>query len=190
MTLSYPGPSAFRWLPALALLLSLAACDATGPAGDAGSGDGVSYAVSGTATSTGGDGFGCSGSIWDPKRGRYEDLSLKVNLPKETVDAAEGARHSPQFELRDEADGNRLLLIVQCTLPNVQDPKVEKAHRKVGRFLAKEVRKLQRDLGKDRGEGDSQTAGPVLLGQPDAAQAVAPAEIGGAYRHRRVRGAT
>jgi hypothetical protein len=152
-----------RWLAALTLVVSLAACDSsdlTGPtpgADGAVTVEGVTYSnVSPTTPPYGpygaantrrpGDEFGCTGGIWNPKKGRYDEISIKVNLPKNVVEAANGKTYEPRFALNDPADENRLLMSVVCTLPNVQGPEAEKAHTTVGRFLAKEVRKLQRDL--------------------------------------------
>ncbi len=160
------GRSSFplvRWLATLAVVLSLAACDSgdlTGPTTDTNGAvtvEGVTYSNASATTPPygpygaantrrAGDEFGCTGGIWNPKKGRYEELSIKINLPKETVEAANGKTYEPRFALNDPVDDNRLLMSVVCTLPDVQNPETEKAHAKVGRFLAKEVRKLQRDL--------------------------------------------
>ena len=172
MTPLYSRPPAFRWLSALALLLTLAACDSgdlTGSAPDGAATRGeVTFAKAdpssppygpyGAASAhQAGNEFGCTGGIWNPKKGRYDEISLKVSLPNKVVEAAGGATYEPRFALNDPADADRLLMGVVCTLPDADDPKVEKAHAKVGRFLAKEVRKLQRDL--DVAEGQTDQAG-------------------------------
>ena len=91
--------------------------------------------------------FGCTGEIWSPKKGAYRPIDLKVNVPKTIVDAADGATYTPRFKLHDEEDPeDRLLMNVVCTLPDVDDPKVEKAHAHVAKKLAKDVRKLQREM--------------------------------------------
>ena len=170
-----------RRLAVLAVVLSLAACDSgdlTGPdlVSSASDGDAMSVTLaSGVASGQKGE-YGCSGSIWDPKRGRYEDLSLKVNVPKKTVEAAGGATYSPQFQLRDKDDDYRLLIVVRCTLPDVQDPKAEKAHAKVAKKLAKEVRKLQKSAGEagvtqssallDSLRGRTNAVGATVIGMP------------------------
>ena len=127
------------------------------------------------------------GAVWNPRKGRYDDVSLRVNLPRKVVEAADGATYEPRFSLNDPADEDRLLMGVVCTLPDVQDPKVEKAHEKVGRFLAKEVRKLQRDLersGSRTFEANGQAEVRVgALGV--ATPAVSGPVVGGPVKRRR-----
>lgn len=128
--------------------LFLGGCDSANPptAPTADAADGLSYTVLTGAESSSAltSDFGCRGSVWLPKRGEYSAVALKLNLPEQIVAAAKGATYTPRFIVRENArPGSRVLLGVECSLPDVQDPKVEKAHKSVARFLAKELNKLQ-----------------------------------------------
>lgn len=137
--------------PGKLLLLSglfLGGCDSADPptAPTADAADGLSYTVLTGAESRSAltSGFGCRGSVWLPKRGEYSPVALKLNLPEQIVAAAKGATYTPRFIIRENGrPGSRALLGVECSLPDVQDPTVEKAHKSVARFLAKELNKLQ-----------------------------------------------
>ena len=122
--------------------------------------------------------FGCTGGIWVPKKGEYRPIHLKINLPKKTVEAAGGAVYKPRFALYEENDPDgQVLMGVICTLPEIDDPKVEKAHEHVAKKLGKDVRKLQREMEK---MDETTTAFGVWGTAPTAS--VAPDTLGGATR--------
>ena len=88
--------------------------------------------------------FGCMGSIWLPRKGESRAITLPIHLPKWIVDAADGAVGEFRFVLPEADDpGGRALLDVTCTLPDVDDPRVEKAYERVARFLARNLKALQ-----------------------------------------------
>jgi hypothetical protein len=127
----------------------------TGPAGASGAGgceaDSL-RSISTLLTATADDGiFGCTGGIWLPKKQRFERIDINVDLPQKITDAAEAKTQRPRYAFHDETDADRLLMGVVCTLPDVQDPKVQKAYEHVGKMLGKDVRKLQKEMEKTAG---------------------------------------
>ncbi len=89
--------------------------------------------------------FGCIGTIWLPRKGEYRAIAIPVHLPDRIMGAAEGATRDFRFVIYEDAPpAGRALLDVKCTLPDVDDPRIEKAHELVANFLSTKFDTLQK----------------------------------------------